>query len=202
MKNKQIINILILVGLLSSCGIFKKNTNMNNNTNTIYISQNGKERMMTNEIEVERTKFSLQFFNKKYDSEKNEFNSVKIASFLDLKELEKVQKAKNTSELECFELGSGMAPSRSGKYESLIFNNSGCHYLIYKNKESKRLNLIEDLGNILKLEFEIKSLYYNGKEEKMSETSLKEFYLAIFIDRNLNDIIDKDELYKVKIKIK
>jgi len=95
-----------------------------------------------------------------------------------------------------------MAPAKSGKYESLIFNNRGHHYTFYENRKSNRLKLIDDSGNLLKLEFEINSLYYNNKKVKMENTELKEFYIAFLIDRNLNGIIDNGELNKLTIKIK
>ena len=202
MNNKQATTLFILILILQSCNVFKPKPSNEDKSHNIYLYQNGEEKLIGHEIEVEKKNFSIRFLNKRYNSNNKEFNSVKLASFLNIEEINKIKTGKSTSDFECFEPGSGMAPDVSGKYESLIFNNSGCHYLIYENSESKRLNLLEDFGEILKLEFEINALYYNGNEEKMSETKLNEFYLAILIDRNLDEIIDKNELYKVKVKIK
>ena len=84
--------------------------------------------------------------------------------------MEKIKVGMKTQDLPCFELGSGMAPDVSGKYESLIFNNSGHHYLIYENSDSKRLNLLKTEKEYQKLEFEINRLYFDNKDISMKET--------------------------------
>ena len=152
-------------------------------------------------IEVERKEFSLRFFHKKYDSENNKFYAVQIAAFTDKHELDKIKLGMFKTDLPCFITGSGMAPYSSGKYETLIFNNSGHHYIFYENSDSKRVNLIKNKGTLLQLEFEINALYYNNKEVKMKNTNLNEFYLAFYIDKNLNGIIDIDELNKITVKL-
>ena len=178
----------------------KKNTK-----NGLIIFQNGVETSVNNlseTIEIDKKEFSLRFYNKKYDSENKEFHSAQIAAFVDKSEFDKVKVGLSKADIPCFEPGSGMAPDKSGKYETLIFNNNGHHYTIYENPESERLNLLEDSGKFLKLEFEINSLYYDTMEVKMTDTKLKEFYIAFLIDRNLNGTIDKGELKKLTFKIK
>jgi len=207
MKTFRLITILTLVlGLTQGCKTLKVGKGSNESFKTqLTIFQNSNEITIDDPselIEVERSEFSLRFYNMKYDSENKRFYSAQIAAFTDKTEFDKIKTGLSKTDLPCFEPGSGMAPDRSGKYESLIFNNSGHHYTTYENSESKRLNLLEESNGLLKLEFEINALYYDSKEVNMAETELKEFYLAFLIDKNLNGTIDNGELNKLTIKIK
>jgi hypothetical protein len=207
MKTLRLITILTLVfSLTQACKTLNIGQGNKESFKTqLTVFQNGSEITIDNPselIEIERGEFSLRFYNKKYDSENKKFFSAQIAAFTDKPEFDKIKTGLSKTDLPCFELGSGMAPDRSGKYESLIFNNSGHHYVLYENSESKRLNLIQDSDGLLKLEFEINSLYLDSKQIKMTETELKEFYLAFLIDKNLDGVIDKGELIKLTIRIK
>jgi N-methylhydantoinase B/oxoprolinase/acetone carboxylase alpha subunit len=207
MKPIRLITILtIALCLTQACKTLKLGKGTKGSFNTqLTVFQNGTENPISNlseTIEIDKTQFSLRFYNKKYDSENKKFYSAQIAAFRDKSELDKLITGLSMSASTCFSPGSGMAANRSNKYTKLILNNRGHHYAPYKNTDSKRVNLLEDTGKLLKLEFEINSLYYDNKEVKMTETELKEFYLAFLIDKNLNGIIDKGELNKVTIKIK
>jgi hypothetical protein len=205
MKNTQFVHlILIVIFVLSGCKS-KRNVIIQAPINQISLFQNGIETALNESfetIEVDKKAFSLRFYNKAYMDKNERFYSAKIAAFLNIDELNKVKTGMMMKDLPCFEPGSGIAADTTGKYESLYFNNKGHHYTLYENSESKRLNLIGKSGGYLKLEFEIKSLYYNEKEYKMNETKLKEFYLAFLIDRNLNGKIEPGELKKLVIKFR
>lgn len=193
--------------LIQSCKTvnFDKATNENFDIQ-LSVFQNGSEHPISNlseTIEIDKKEFSLRFYNKKYDSKNSKFYSAQIAAFTDKSEFDKIRTGLSITELPCFEPGSGMAPDLSGKYESLIFKNSGHNYAPYENSESKRLNLLKESdGGLLKLEFEINALYYNSKHVKMTKIELKEFYIAFLINKNLNGKIDEGELIKLTIKIK
>lgn len=206
MKLLRLAFVLILaIVLTQSCKTLKTtNANKEDATTELIIFQDGIETSVANPsdvVEIDKKEFSLIFYNKKYDSENNKFYSAQIAAFIDKSEFDKVKAGIATADLRCFEPGSGMAPDISGKYESLIFNNSGHHYTFYENPESKRVNLLDDSKGLLKLEFEINALYYDNMEVKMTDTNLTEFYIAFLIDRNLNETIDKGELRKLTVKI-
>ncbi|WMJ72819.1 hypothetical protein RCC89_06540 [Cytophagaceae bacterium ABcell3] len=200
------LSLILAITLTQACKTLKT-TSGNKQTNSIALTifQSGKETPVKNyseTIEIYKKEFSLRFFNKKYDSENKKFYSAQIAAFMEKAEFDKIKEGMLTSDLPCFEPGSGMAPYRSGKYESLIFNNNGSHYAFYENSESKRLNLLEDSGEYPKLEFEINSLFYDNNEVNMTDTELEEFYIAFFIDKDLNGKIDKGELYKLTVRVK
>ena len=207
MKIQKII-LLILIGILTitqSCKSLKgKNNSSNSDYNNVFFYQNGKETLLSkvDSINIEKNNFSLRFYNKKYNSETKEFYSIQIAAFLDIQELDKIKIGMAKQDLNCFEPGSGMAPSMSGKYENIFINNSGHHYLMYEDTSSKRLNLLKSEGEYYKFEFEINGIRKDKKDVSMKETEFSKFYLAILIDRNLNGIIDENELTKLIINIK
>jgi hypothetical protein len=152
-----------------------------------------------NRIELNKDDFSIRYYNKAYDGDNGYFHATQIAAFANKQEWDKINVGKLKSELSCFEPGSGMAPDESGRYESLIFNESGHHYLVYSDQENTGLTLLGKWQNYLKLEFLVNSLFLNEMEMKMTDATLKNFYIAIVIDRNLNDRIDPDELTKVEV---
>lgn len=188
--------------LTQSCHVLKSKKSVSSNKfDEIYLYQNGEKILVGDTITVTPEKFSFQFYNKKYKPEKQAFYAIQLASFLDIKELEKVKIGQKTAEVPFLEPGSGMAPHASGQYEALFLNRFGHHYLFYQNADKRRLNLIKTQGEQLQLEFVIKTLSIDGKEEQISETDVNEFYVVIFIDRNLNKIIDERELSKLTIQL-
>jgi hypothetical protein len=154
------------------------------------------------EIQIRRAKFAIRFSSKRYNSSKEQFYAAQIAAFLDKSELSKINEGMSTEDISCFEPGSGMATGSNGFYESIIFNNAGHHYLYFENKKERRVNLISENNGILRLEFPITKLYINEKDVTLEQADVSEFYLAILIDRNLNNVIDKGEVTKLTIKIK
>lgn len=207
MKSATIFTILTLaLGLTQACKTTKVTKSSSENFPTqLTVFQNGIEYPINNfeeTIELSKEAFSLRFNNKKYNSENKKFYTAQIAAFIDKSEFDKLKTGVSKSVFPCFAPGTGMAPDKSNKYESLIFNNAAHHYTFYESPESTRLNLLKDGGEVLRLEFEINALYYNKESFKMTETDLKEFYIAILIDKNLNENIDEGELNKLTIKIK
>lgn len=206
MKKFITLTILILAfGLTQACKSSKVKEEANESFKTqLTVFQNGTEfpvKYTSAPIDIEKSEFSLRFYNKKYDSENKQFYSTQIAAFTDKSEFDKIKVGLSKTDLSCFEPGSGMATNRSGKYEVLIFNNNGHHYTFYENPDSKRLNLLDDSGKVMKFEFEINSVYHNDKVVKMTETDLSEFYIALLIDKNLDGIIDQGELNKLTIEM-
>ncbi len=197
---------LIVASSLQSCKSSKNVANKNQRSpEQVFLFQNGRQILLSDlnqTVQVSKENFSIRFYNKRYNAENKEFYSAQIAAFLEKSELDKIELGMLKSDLACFAPGTGMAPSRSGKYERLVFNNNAHHYTMYENSYSKRLNLIEESGEFQKLEFEILGLYYDNKEIKMTDADLTEFYIAFLIDRNLNGKIDAGELKKLTINIK
>ncbi len=177
---------------------------MDNKFDKIFIFQNGKEVEIDRnsyELKIEKKPFSIRFYNKKYDSEKNEFYAVQVGAFLEEDVLKKMDINMLQDEVPCFEAGTGMACTQVG-YESLIFNNQGNHYLTYESDDETRLTRIESEGDWFKLAFEINKMTIKNTDIDIENINIKQFYLAILIDKNLDDKIDKGELTKLKIVFK
>ena len=194
------IQALTLIGIFSF-KILKTNDYLENKENIVIHQQNNEIILQSeSQINIKREKFSIRFSNKAYNSSLKEFNATQIAAFLDKSELSKIKIGVSVNDIPCFAPGTGMAPSENGFYESITFENSAHHYLFYENQNDRRVNLINENKNILRLEFPVNKFNLNGKDVKIEKTKLSEFYLAIFIDSNFNDIIDMGELTKVTVE--
>ena len=203
---RLIATLTLFLSLSQGCRILKLDKVTSNTFDTqLSFCQNNNTIMVdgvSNFIEIEREPFSLKFYNRKYDSVKKRYHSAQIAAFTDKSEFDKIKTGMSKDDLECFSSGSGIAAGRNGKYESLIFSNSGHNYTFYENPEHERLILLKESNGILRLEYQVNSVYYDGRTESINEIELSIFYLAFLIDKNLDGVIDNGELNKLTIKIK
>lgn len=205
-----------IIALLYSCQTSQTLTTNNLNLligeeHTIYIYQNSKERKIDKKLEtidLEKKPFSIRCYNKTYNL--NTHNSTQIAVFLTDNEFNKIKTGASIKNTPCFSPGTGYAMYNDGSDKYFLFetdSSDGHHYLYYENVNSRRLNLIEDLGDVLKLEFEVNQFLIRNPDNTITETpiyntNINKFFLAILIDRNLNDTIDINELHKLKINFK
>ncbi|MDN6281056.1 MAG: hypothetical protein L0J45_08630 [Psychroflexus sp.] len=202
MKIRSFFLLSFVFMLTQSCHVLESNKSVSSNQfDKISLHQYGEKIMVEDVITIAPDEFSFQFYNKMYKTETQEFYAIQLASFLDVKALEKVKIGQTTAEVPFFEPGSGMAPHASGQYDALFLDRFGHHYLFYEDADKRRLDLIQTQGEQLQLEFVINALSHDGKEEQLSETDVEKFYIVIFIDRNLNKTIDERELYKLAIQL-
>lgn len=204
MKIYKYLLVLIYLPTLHACKTSKNNNSLSEKEkNKIFVYQNNEEQVIPDQsatIALKREKFSIRYYNKKYNSKTEEFYAARVAAFTDESELTSLKTQMRAEEVPFFAPGSGMAPSQAGNYDFIIFNNYGHHYLIYENKSSKRVKLLKNLGEFKKLEFEINGFYIDGNKVELANTTMEEIHLAIYIDQNLNDIIDEDELHLLTIQ--
>ena len=195
--------IITLLFLGQACSSTKTlSTKPETDIQSVSIFQNNKEVLINGEKgKIENKDFAIRFFCKQYNGEKKEFFSARIVAFSEPEELARIHTGMSKSESICFGIGTGMAASKGGAYEELIFNNDACHYLLYEDKTSKRVDLIGREGDHLNLEFWVQTIIKDGKRFAMNELDATTFYLAIFIDRNLDEIIDEGELTKVTLLV-
>lgn len=178
-----------------------QNFSVAQNANNIYLFQNGIEYTIspkTRKIQIDKNEFAFRFYNKKY--EEDEHNAIRLTAFLRKKEWNKLKVGMKTSETSCFEGGTGLAGYQNRQYPELLFEKNAHHYLYYENEDDKRLKLLESSEDLLKLEFTVSSLDYNNSIIKVSESELSHFYVAVWMDRNLNRKLDSGELYKFIIE--
>ncbi len=157
-------------------------------------------------VSIERSSFSIQFYNKAYRSESKTFHSAQLAAYLDSTPLDEVQIGMQYNEFHSFAPGTGLAGKKGG-YDTLHFNKSHAHhYLFYENEgdRGKTVQLIEQSGENLKLELRVDHFFYseNESEVTVADSNIDQFYLVMIIDRDLDGIIDEGELNKLTIQFK
>ena len=168
----------------------------------IYFHQDNKTIVISKQsdsITLERKPFSIHYYGKKYNFKKEEFYSAQIAILENAEDTLSLNVGKSTIEIPFFEPGSGLAPGYNNRYDTVFISNTGHHYLIYENENEKRVNLISKIENYYEFEWKIKAVNYQDQNVPLSELKLKTLYFAIFIDGNLNGIIDTNELKVVTV---
>lgn len=168
----------------------------------IYFHQDNRTFLISKQSDslvLERNPFSIHYYGKKYNSKKEKFYSAQIAILDNAEDTLLLKSGKPTYEIPFFEPGSGLAPYENGMYDTVFITNSGHHYLIYENENEKRVNLISQIENYNEFEWKIKAVHYQGKNISLSDITINTLYFVIFMDRNLNEIIDTNELKIVTI---
>ncbi len=153
-------------------------------------------------IKIERKPFSVRFFCKKYEEKNEKFYSVQVAILDECYDTLLLKVGQKTINIPFFEPGTGMAPGENNMYDSIFISNEGHHYLTYENDKEKRVFLISSNENILELEWKIFGAFYRDNSVSFSDLKLPFLYFIVFADRNLNGIIDNNELKKIKVVFK
>ncbi|MCT4616198.1 MAG: hypothetical protein N4A49_15175 [Marinifilaceae bacterium] len=193
---------VIFILNLIACGSYKKSKD--GVVDGIYLYQNGVEIKVNSTYQaftLANDSFSIRYLSPESDMENRKIYSAKMAGFVDVNELDKIQEGMRISDIICFKPGSGMAPNTTGKYDLFSLTNKAHHYLFYLNDKNKRVRLLEKQNNSLLLDFEISKIYVNRRQIDLFHMRGKEFYIAVLIDKNLNGIIEKNELFKFIIAI-
>jgi len=202
----HLIAFALIAFLLQSCSTLNISENKHpDNYQTVYVFQKGIEVPIlahSDTLEIDKSKFALRFYHKRFDAENKQFYATRLAAFYDVSQYPAIEMGISIDSLACFKAGTGMATAKNGSYESLQFNSQAHHYLFYQNEENKRVNLIDSLGDMHKLEFEIDSLNFMGDVTAMSKTQVNEFYLLLVTDGNNNRIVDKGEYKRLTIRVK
>lgn len=204
-KTLRLLSILITVVISAQACKAIKQEKQDSDAIQLSVFQNGKEtpiNKLEKTVHLKKSPFSLRFFNRKYDLDNKKFYAAQIAAFTNKAEFDKITIGSSKADLAYFEPGSGMAAHRSRMYEALFIDKVGHHYTFYQNTNNRRLNLLDDTGELPKFEFEINALHYNDTQVNISDSNINKLYIAFLIDKNLNGIIDKGELHKLIIKLK
>jgi hypothetical protein len=149
-------------------------------------------------VKLDRNPFSIRYFCKQYDGKNEKFYSARVAVLDKLEDTICLEIGKKAKEIPYFKPGTGMAPGENGMYDTLFITISGHHYLFYENEIDNRVYFISKNKDFLELEWKISAAFYQEKDVQFSELNLSSLYIIIFIDNNLNGIINKDELKIIK----
>ena len=154
-------------------------------------------------IEIERKPFSIRYFGKRYNTEQRLFYAAQIAVLDNRKDIGVLSVGMSAENTTYFEPGSGMAQNENCNDYIMAVNESGHHYLIYENESHRRVDLISKKANILELQWNISGVNFRQtKDLSFSEMKKSTLYFVIFLDRNLDDIIDEGELKVVTVNFK
>lgn len=154
----------------------------------------------TETVFLKRKPFSVKFMNEKYDEETSQFYSMKVAILSNPNDTLILATEKKIDNIPFFEPGSGMAPGVNNMYDTIFITNNGSHYIIYDGVNDNRAYLISEENKILQLEWKILAANYKDKFFQFDKLKLSTLYFVILIDKNLNDIIDDNELNIVILK--
>ena len=201
MNYRQILAGAMLVTSASSCGRAREA-----NYNTITFVQDGVSYPVTKASDVvvlDRKPFSIRFYGKQYDAETEQFHSAQIA-VLDNPADTALLKSdlQPVADVPYFEPGSGFATDEAGQYGETYIGNKGHHYLTSEGDSETRTRLISRGGDHLLLEWPVNAFWYQDRAQTPGELSLKELYFVVFIDRDLNNVIDPGERKIIRVQFK
>jgi len=197
-NNSVIISIILMLS-------FNWSLAQDNTQNSVTFTQGDnlyKINKDTDSIVLDRKPFSIKYFGKQYDDKNEKFYAAQIAVLENPKDLSLLKIGQKTENISYYEPGTGMAPDKDDFYTMVFITNEGHHYLMYENEKEKRVNLISKNKDILELEWKISGAFYDDKDVTFSELKISTLYFVIFIDNNLNDIIDAGELKTIKVRFR
>lgn len=193
--------IFLLLILWSACSNKKINTTVEAHHEVYVIQGDNQELIKDNDIvDLRKGEFGIRFYNKKYNPDDGKYYAAMVAFSFDKNEFSNYKIGDSLNEIPYFKSGTGMATSGDGTAEPILVRKGAHNHLFYKNESERRVNLVKDLGNdFLELEYEVKGFYSKDNPDGIEKSDLESISVAILIDRNLNEMIDKDELHRFTI---
>jgi len=195
---------LFIACFLISCGSLKKAT-QTKQFGDIVILQGKKNHNIQSDkqsIQLDREAFTIKLYSKKYNSNNQENFITRITASLDQDILNLAQLGENIKESSSFYPSRALAITRGIGYEQLYLNKEAHHILYYENEEDKTISLLSKNEEVLTLGFTVPTFWKDGNSFSIQEATFSSFYLLIFIDKNLDQIINEGELKKVRIDLK
>jgi hypothetical protein len=150
---------------------------------------------------LERKKFSIRAYSQQYEEKKEKYPAIQLAISPNL--LDDTHVGQSLEETNSLHGTMGLAGHQKKVYDVFyIADKEAHHYIYYENENSKRAHLISKENNLLELEFPIKKFNYKEKDLKPRQLPLKEVLLLVLINRNLNAVIDENELTRIVVRFK
>ncbi len=201
MKAKKTAIFSIAFCLVISCNLFAQKNEWNSCIRIIQNDSVFKITKNTDSVSLLKQRFSIRYFGKKYSNKKR--YAAQFAIVENATDTLGLTIGKSVDSIPYFAEGTGFAADEKKGYESLFISNEGHHYLTYENEGDKRVDLVVPPKNEW-LELQLNVSAFNQAEKDINIEALKQscLYFIIFIDNNLNGIIDADELKKIKVNFK
>lgn len=152
----------------------------------------------TSIVELESKPFSIQFVNRKYSEDQPYAAKVWVS-------LEKIKgslEGKVIDDLPFLSPGTGWATEIGDAKHYLQPSNEGHHYLFYETPTERNIQKIGNWDAWDIFEWTIDGIYYKEKELSFKEAKLKNIYIYVVIDLNLDGEIDPSEHHLFEIKLK
>jgi len=153
----------------------------------------------TDSVLLAREPFSVVYYGKRYDSQKEKYHALHVAVLKDAADTLMLALGKNIKDVPYFEPGTGMAPGANGLYDNIVIANDAHHYLYYENEAERRVSRISVAYDLLELEWRISGVWSDDQEITFQQLKFPALYFVFFADRNLNEIIDANELKIIKV---
>ncbi|MEW6468405.1 MAG: hypothetical protein AB1458_05740 [Bacteroidota bacterium] len=154
-------------------------------------------------ITLDKKPFALRYYCKVYNSKKGKFYSAQVAILDNATDTAFAKVGQKLEDIPYFQMGTGFASIKGKGYDTAFVSASGHHYLFYENEKDKRVTRVATHpGGVLELEWRILALNHDGENVSFHELRTDNLYFVIFIDQNLNGVIDKSELKIMKIKFR
>jgi hypothetical protein len=190
--------IVSLSRLLSiMLALFLFNTaNAQKNAVAVSIIQNGKEIKIkgdTQTIVLKKDEFKILFNSFAYTDKKS--YATQIDDFSDKKGVAMIYNGEKIDSIPYFMGGTGMATGFGKEYECMYFDKDfdANHYIIYQENGDKRAKLEGKNGDTLRLSWTINKFNVNEMEMAIKKIEIKELYIVVFNDFNLNGTVDEGE---------
>lgn len=198
--NYYIINKLRLPVLMLALCIFN-NIHAQKNAVAASIVQDGKEIKIKDgqTVTLKRDGFTLLFNSFAYTDNKS--YATQIDAFTDVKGISMIKPSIKVDSIPYFAGGTGMACAQDKEYECMYIDKDlgQHHYIMYADKD-RRAKLEGKSGDTLRLSWDIKKVSFDqAKKMALHKSGLKDLYMVIFNDFNLNGIVDAGEYQVVHI---
>lgn len=149
-------------------------------------------------ILLERKPFVIRASVKKYKERKMEFNALQLA-------------VRNTnagmcragliiSDIPYFAPGTGIAAEKDDAYPFLFINDEAHHYFTVQNKNNKRVDQAIKSKGLYLVDIRVNGFNDKGKDILIEEFKGIELFMDILINKNLNELIDQDELTQIHLR--
>ena len=201
LEMKHLYKLIVVLVICSSCTTLTETDDSFEERNN-YIVLEEIEDLST--ITLKRKPFTIQFQLQPYNSDQKLFYSLRATGSTDSSIFDHIKAKQALNDVPFFSPGTGMAPSATGKYESLFLNPKANHYVIYdpSNIKDQRADFMDAGNGILNLTWTIENVTLDRNVYPVEQMDIDTIYLCILIDSNINKVIDENEYKRIKLIFK
>ncbi len=152
-------------------------------------------------ITLRPEEFSIEYLNKPYQEKKNLFYAAQ-ALVTDSSADVNFQEGIKIESIPYFESGSGFAAEKNQVIYYPFLSYDGHQYLYYVSNNEKRVDKIGTSGNWDIYKWTLKGVYQYDAEMDWNIYDNDQVHIALIIDRNLDEILQKGEFFDVHINFK